>query len=302
MNISTIAFLKNLKCIFVLLPFLTISSSLHTMEQEQQKYCFNDLPTEIKMIVFSFLPSVCKTQEEATTAIQAVSLTCQEHNILVNDIHFNQLFIENSLKKYTLIESAELILLLTPCKSLYMRSIDELKVIAQYAVIHHNELRLSKEDRWFPWCDSPIGGFCDAMRKSCEVIKNLMNDKDWETISQEIALEYEVKMSQIPFKVTNNYPIGHELYRITAELLFFAEKTAETIKNIFKSSSRLTNKWVQIDSLRNIDFSTKFNNQFVWQPTYFAICRISAADDVLISFIEKSKSFYEFLENSESSQ
>jgi hypothetical protein len=283
---TTAFFMKNFKYILVLLPFLALYSNLLAMEQAQHECCFNDLPIEIKTIAFSFLPNVCKTQQEASNALQALSLTNNECHTITHQLEFIRSFVKNSLEKFN---STELKLLLITGKSHYLYFAEMLKTIIQCAFIQHNKR-----------CRVPNSIFIERLKESYKIINELAQKKDWQTVCQEIILEYQTLMDAPTSQARscicpNNCSIPFAAYTTTSiQLLSLTANTNATIEGVFKRLT-LSEKLLQIQSILTNDFNDTFNNDPFYTTIEKESLNVSNESAVFFIFLQKADSFYRSL-------
>jgi hypothetical protein len=175
----------------------------------------------------------------------------------------------------------------------FNHSVEEFKVIAQYAVMHHNELRLIKERYEI---GLPIGNFFNTLRKSYLKIQEKLNEHDWEKVSVEITSEFNalVKCSN-PSEIHSNYDHYTNPYYVTAQLLYFAQNAQEIITDVVKNPAHPFDEKLQLAST-TADFQTKFCDKDIWIPIER---RISSAfnnkQSLRHNYEEKSKLMYTFL-------
>lgn len=281
---------------FLLSFFIVTCSAMEYMEQETNESIVSLLSEEIIVEIFSYIVHVSENQTDFFTTIQAIPLVHSQWHKIINDKKLNKHLTTAAFYKFAFLEEPFNFLALLYAtrnnKALYQESLAKIKTIAQYAVLHHNELALHKEIQYYPWSDIPMGGYCNAMRKSYNAILfQQTQGKNITKLSTEIADEYNhLKVTTEPILITSNYQPDWDPYRITAELMHCADNTKKIIEAVFNECPNLSEKIVQFSALLG-DFDSQFTHHFVWQPTFLRICSNS---NQLNEFIEQSKLLYKF--------
>ncbi len=228
-------------------------STTHAMEETE--ICpFDLLPDEITLNIFSYLVPACEDQNQALQTFKNLQLVSKYWFTLINDKPFTQGIIEEMFKKFIISELNfyALLQVTQQSRTLYKQSLHALKTVAQYAVLHHNDLHKETESGEFPWMNLTIGCYSNAMRKS---YKHLLSEcaqegTDFTKLSEAIAHEYDtIKTAIEPQEVINHYPPGWDPYRITAELFYCVEHTEQLLSGILTSQPYLTEKIVQYKAM-----------------------------------------------------